>query len=50
MVKDRELQPQNWVLLLLIKAAEGKGLKQNSQSKKLHLIQDVIQETQIWSQ
>lgn len=50
MVKHRELESQNSILLLLIKAAEGKGLKQNSQSKNLHLMQDGLQETQIWSQ
>lgn len=49
-VKHRELESQNSILLLLIKAAEGKGLKQNSQSKNLHLMQDGLQETQIWSQ
>lgn len=50
MVKHRELQSQNWVLLLLIKAVERKRLKQNPQSKNFHLMQEWFQKTQIWSQ
>lgn len=49
MVKHAELQSQNLVLLPLIKAVEGRGLIHNFQSKNLYLIQDGLQQTQIWS-
>lgn len=46
-VKHAELQPQNLVLLLLIKGVETKGLIHDCKSKNLYLIQDGPQQMPI---